>query len=412
MSPPAIQASSHPRPARASGSHAARQRSPVRPALPERLLAKLGRAKAGRRLRTTDGRTLRVLYPGRPAPGHGPDFRDALLVLGGRRVRGPVELHRTPAEWRAHGHDHDAAYTKVVLHVVHAAEPAAPRLGLPTVVLEDDDTAPAALAGTEAPLHALAGMPDDDLRCALRRAGRARFRTRTLAAAAAVRRDGVEQALYASILEALGYAENRVPFAELARRLPLRVLRSVCGAQPEGARHEAAHGLLASCAGFAPEGWCRSAGATPMDPSCWRTSGVRPASHPSRRLEAAAALVDRSMPDGLRPVLAEGCVLGAPALVDVLRLRTGPAGAPLVGAGRAREIAVGAVLPALAAEAAILGDRALGGRVHALYARFPALPDNTVTREAQRLLGRGGETLRLNACEHQGLMYLYRHAVA
>ena len=412
-----------PPPARERAAVATRQRMPVRRALlPERLLAKLWQAKAGRKLRTTDGRTLRVVYPGRPAPGHGPDFRDALLVLGGRQVRGPVELHRTPAEWLAHGHQRDRAYRDVVLHVVQAAQPAAPQLGLPTVVLRADGAGArrAALAlpdgarpdgDAHSPLSALARLGTDDLRAALRRAGLVRFGERVHEASAAVREQGVEQALYASILEALGYAENRAPFAELARRLPLRVLRSVCGAQPEGVRHEAAHGLLASCAGLAPEAWCRTAGAEPMDPACWRTSGVRPASHPSRRLEAAAALVVWSIPRGLRSPLSEACGAGARALVDALRLRASPAGAPLVGTGRAREIAVGAVLPALAAEAAVLGDRALEGRVHDRYERFPALPDNTVTREAQRLLGPGGETLRLSACEHQGLMYLYRHAV-
>ena len=157
MTRPAIRAPWGPRTLRdASAERQSFQEGPVRRALlPERLLAKLWAAKAGWKLRTTDGRTLRVLYPGRPAPGHGPDFRDALLLLSGRRMRGPVELHRTPAEWSAHGHDHDAAYADVVLHVVHAAKPAAPGLGLPTVVLDGDDVR-APPAGAEAPLHALA----------------------------------------------------------------------------------------------------------------------------------------------------------------------------------------------------------------------------------------------------------------
>ena len=407
----AIRAPSGPRTLR--DADAQRQHMPVRRApLPERLLAKLWRAKAGRSLRTTDGRSLRVLYPGRPAPGHGPDFRDALLLLGGRRVRGPVELHRTPAEWGAHGHDHDAAYEGVVLHVVHAAEPAAPRLGLPTVVLEADDAAPVAPSDADAPLHALAGRSEGDLRSALRRAGRARFREHTHAAAAAARRDGVEQALYASILEALGYAENRAPFAELAERLPLEHLRSIARAEPEAVRFEGVLGLLTSCAGLAPAAWCARAGVEPMDAARWCTSGVRPASRPSRRLAAAAALVLISIPSGLRPVLVEACTAGAGALVDALRMRRAHGGTAVVGVGRAREIAVGAVLPALAAESAALRDRRLARCVNAAYERFPALPDNTLTREARRLLGPRARAMRLGACEHQGLMHLYRLAVA
>ncbi len=73
---------------------------------------------------------------------------------------------------------------------------------------------------------------------------------------------------------------------------------------------------------------------------------------------------------------------------------------------------MGAVLPGLAAEAAVLGDRRLAREVGAMYERFPALPDNTVTREARRLLGPRALAMRLDACEHQGLMHLYRRAVA
>ena len=73
---------------------------------------------------------------------------------------------------------------------------------------------------------------------------------------------------------------------------------------------------------------------------------------------------------------------------------------------------MGAVLPALAAEAAALRDRRLARCVNAAYERFPALPDNTLTREARRLLGPRARAMRLGACEHQGLMHLYRLAVA
>ncbi len=54
----------------------------------------------------------------------------------------------------------------------------------------------------------------------------------------------------------------------------------------------------------------------------------------------------------------------------------------------------------------------LAREVRAAYERFPALPDNTLTREARRLLGPRAHAMRLSACEHQGLMRLYRLAVA
>ena len=104
-------------------------------ALPERLLSRLWRARTGRRLTATDGRRVEVLYPGRPAPGHGPDFRDAVLAIDGAPVRGDVEVHRAPSGWQAHGHGADASYDRVVLHVVGKDGPGGPSPDTPTVVV-------------------------------------------------------------------------------------------------------------------------------------------------------------------------------------------------------------------------------------------------------------------------------------
>ena len=400
------------RPRTLRDADAKRQRAPLRRAVPERLLAKLWAAKAGRRLRTTDGRTVRVLYPGRPAPGHGPDFQDALLELDGRRVHGPVELHMTPAGWTAHGHQHDRAYDGVVLHVVNAPKPSAPSLRMPTVVIDGEPQAGARSGTPDMPLKALAGLDETALRKALRRAGLVRFEERTSNAAKAVAEVGVEQALYAGVLEALGYAENRVPFIALARRPPLSVLSAMALAADAGDRHRLLQDLLLSGSGLAPpsRAWTELVGSPAMDAASWHTAGVRPANHPVRRIEAAAALVAWSLPVGLRARLVEACASGSTGLIEALRLPGAPEGRPLVGLGRAREIAAGAALPILAADAGLRGDRALGKHVQTLYERLPSLPGNTLTREARRLLGPHAR-VRLNACEHQGLMHAYRAAV-
>jgi len=129
--------SGHTESGRTERSRGAKRRLREKPILPERLLAKLWRAKSGATLQTTDGRTVRVLYPGRPAPGHGPGFRDAVLELNGHPLNGPVGLHRIPSDWAAHGHHHDRAYENVVLHVVAAAPEttdAPPRVGASSMI--------------------------------------------------------------------------------------------------------------------------------------------------------------------------------------------------------------------------------------------------------------------------------------
>ena len=74
-------------------------------------LARAGRTgRTGRtgKLRLTDGRTLRVHHPGTLNPDSGPDFLQAVLSFGpGKRLRGDVEIHIRPADWRRRGHTSD-----------------------------------------------------------------------------------------------------------------------------------------------------------------------------------------------------------------------------------------------------------------------------------------------------------------
>ena len=74
-------------------------------------------------------------------------------------------------------------------------------------------------------------------------------------------------------------------------------------------------------------------------------------------------------------------------------------------------MAANAVLPGLAAQARRRDDRHGVARLAALFEEVPPLPANSLTREASRLLG-DRDTGRLGACEQQGLLHLYRRAVA
>ena len=69
-------------------------------------------------LSTTEGHTLAVMTPGMRNKHSGPDFDQARLHLDGMEWVGSVEIHVNASEWDAHGHQHDAAYNRVVLHVV------------------------------------------------------------------------------------------------------------------------------------------------------------------------------------------------------------------------------------------------------------------------------------------------------
>ena len=387
--------------ARAPSARAGGEKRPA-PLLPERLLAKLWRAREGRALRAVDGRRVQALYAGRPAPGHGPDFQDAVVLLDGERRTGSVELHRKPSDWRAHGHDADPAYDGVVLHVVARAEQAGP--DLPVVELRARKR-----GGPQEPelLAQAAREGSAGLRQMLVRSGAARFRERADAAARRIAEAGPEQALHEAVFDALGYAENREPFLRLARAAPAAELARLARETPEAERAAALERRLLGAAGFgdAPDGADGSEPPPPRRPedasrSAWRTAGVRPANHPRRRVLGAAALLARAADEGLLSACARACA-GGPSALKALLTVAGARGT-LIGAGRAREIAVNVALPALAAAGAPGAE--------GVYLRFPAPPENALTKEARRLAGAAG--MRLSACEQIGLIRLYRRSVA
>ena len=73
-------------------------------------------------LTTTDGREVEVIDPGLyNRRNSGPDFFNAKVRVGGTLWVGNVELHQRASDWYLHGHDRDAAYNNVVLHVVGEA---------------------------------------------------------------------------------------------------------------------------------------------------------------------------------------------------------------------------------------------------------------------------------------------------
>ena len=384
---------------------------------------------------TQEGKRLRVVYPGRPNARAGPDFHDAVFATeSGGLITGDVELHLNSPDWYGHRHHRDPNYNGVVLHVVlwpRGHNESRQQSGTRAPVASLADAAPLLedLDSEVEPRHPyLMAMDGATLGEALDRAGDERFMGRSRGFALELTDTAADQALFRSLMEALGYSSNRKPFRELAQRVPVEsltwllqepaatrlvALRAVlvgtagllCQVKPAGEAQELSrlHRLLARRATALTQNK-EGNPLRPMAASQWRLFRVRPANHPVARITGAAYLLERFLGTGLARGLEQAVLSGdARSLIEKLSVR------PFIGRSRAADIAVNVVLPFQHAYATLQRSTGLNDRCVQLYREFPRLEDNEVIREMKRLLGaETSASLVTGARRQQGLIHLYK----
>ena len=144
-----------------------------------------------------------------------------------------------------------------------------------------------------------------------------------------------------------------------------------------------------------------------MAASDWRHFRVRPTNHPVRRILGAARIIDRYLDGGLAWGVRADAEEGKAA--HLTRRLSAP---PYVGLSRARDVAVNVALPFLHAYAGAARQPGRQAACLALYAKFPKLSENEITREAMRLLPSWGRAAVRGARRQQGLMALYERMAA
>ncbi len=205
----------------------------------------------GVKLATTKQQEVEVIYRGRWSGGFGPDFKGAILNIGGELRRGDVELHLKASGWKAHGHQQDAHYNQVILQVVlenDSLEASQTEAGQHPALLTllpilganrlSQIIKQAGASGTQ-----LGSISESTGLCCNRvsenftdleklleqidQLGQRRFKDKALlyeAECAADPTNGAVQAFWAGLLEALGYASNKKPFRKLAAVLPFSAI--------------------------------------------------------------------------------------------------------------------------------------------------------------------------------------------
>jgi len=430
-------------------------------------------------LMALDHQPITIYRPGRWSRGSGPDFLDAKLRLGDDLIHvGAVEMHVLASDWFRHGHDLDPAYSNVLLHVVWHNDLGARAVvdadgrGIPQLVLsmalatslaevqsllEDERLSTGHEAVVTPCQQALLEMSAETIGHLLDMAGEERWRQKANRIALRVERRGVEQALYETLMESLGFQGNRMLFWQLARLAPVARIREILATVQPTPIHVQA--IMYGVSGFlqhwqserrtlAPEReayvatltthWESVAG---LFPEClrehqWRTAGIRPANFPQRRLAAAgyllAGLTRHSLMDYcFTPIRAVEPHAPRQHLLRCLRELAGrlrvtgeedfwrrryaidglAQGLPvdLVGPGRATTMVVDVLLPAAAALAQLGCEPSALEAIRALYVCHPRLPSNEITREMLRQFfgaDRARAAIVNSACRQQALIQL------
>ncbi|MDQ6694785.1 MAG: DUF2851 family protein, partial [Chloroflexota bacterium] len=261
---------------------------------------------------------------------------------------------------------------------------------------------------------------------------------------------------YKGMMDALGYSANREPMRALAEVLPLDALLTLPLTKNLQERVTLLEAVLLGAAGLLPSqhptagalDWLSEeyaeeverlwqAHASMVDMSgaeripAWNSERVRPANSPYRRLAAAARLLAQLLWE-------RGGMLGP--FIDIKHLQTkelvkrwtalltvsgegywashsgfgqalgaGKDSIALVGSSRSADMVVNILLPLLVGVAERERDRKLGETALRVYAEYPRLAENNITKAMlDEALGPRGKSLKAGARGQQGLIHLYR----
>jgi hypothetical protein len=410
---------------------------------------------------TEDNEPIRLIYPGRGNDDRGADLRDAVITTNGGLLKGDIEFHLWSSDWKRHRHHQNPAYNRTILHAVMWRDTE------PVTYLQNGQSVPVLVLnkhlrsaaggrmgighGADAfslPCYRIAkSMPTERTDQILDAAGRKRFLAKAMAFQGELSRDTPEQVLYRGIMGALGYSKNKLPFQELARRVPLQCLEAIARRhQTDDHCLSRQQALLLGTAGLLPsqrgmydpaiigdhrvellEGhWTEYDKGQAMSANDWHLVKVRPNNFPVRRIASISYLILRYRKEGvleeslrlITKMKADQACLALEAAMIVMAsgywktyydfgcysIGIAPA---LIGNGRAADIAVNIILPFACAWGGYRVQTELAARSMAVFTAYPRTSGNAIERHMSRQLGRHCVPVT-RAQRQQGLIHIYK----
>jgi hypothetical protein len=403
----------------------------------------------GKQFISTTGDRVDVVQFGTWNREAGPDFRDAAIRINGSDpIRGCIELDLLDRSWETHGHATNPAFEDTALHVFVAKSGrefftrTKSNRNVPQVCI-DPASLPDVFGGNpplvrpgrcQAPLS---NLPEERVCNILDAAAQFRLRQKASRIRHKIENHGRDEALFQEIAGALGYKENKLPFALLAQRLPLKLLRE---------NSDDSEALLFGIAGFLQtadleiykksareyvrelwDGWWPHRDGLQrfvLPTKVWRISGTRPVNHPQRRL-AALAILARAWPR-LQRASGESSVAAANDFFQALKhpfwnfhytltSEAAPKKMALIGESRVADILANVLFPFWLAEEIDLSRGVPPPRTGKTslweeYTKLPArLSNRRVETAGTRLFGNDVRRARfVNTVSHQqGLLQIY-----
>ncbi|MCQ2228778.1 MAG: DUF2851 family protein [Bacteroidales bacterium] len=261
------------------------------------------------------GEKIEVINTGQHNTDAGPDFFNAQVKIGEILWAGNVEIHTTTDDWYAHGHDKDAAYDNVILHIVGSSTG---KMVLSSKGRTIPEVALRYPSSIEERYSALTGHHTGDIHCApyLKQISRLerdawidrlileRFEERNTRAESAFEASGCDwdQTFFTLLCRSMGFVVNAEPMEMLARLTPVKIMIK----HNDPIQTEA---LLMGQAGLLPQTATDEYTATlkreyevlrakfsltPMSGSEWKLLRLRPSNFPTIRLSQLAAIIART----------------------------------------------------------------------------------------------------------------------
>ncbi|WP_157754621.1 DUF2851 family protein [Salinivirga cyanobacteriivorans] len=265
------------------------------------------------KLQTRDGQKVQLISLGEHNHDAGPDFFNGRIKIADTEWAGSIEIHMRSSDWFLHGHDNDAAYNNVILHVVGVNDAEITRQNhtvIPTVELPYDKRLASnynmlAKSRKWIPCEDHFAQVDPLIRSMWSETlliQRLQRKSEVVTAMMAQTNNDLDEVFFRMLCRNMGFKINTQPFEQLSRKINLRQIRTLGNDQR---RIEA---LLLGTAGFleSPESDYEKTlkkefnhlaarfKIEPLEAKIWKFARMRPVSFPTIRLAQLANLLSRN----------------------------------------------------------------------------------------------------------------------